>query len=327
MNIEKDSRIVEVFSQDLFNKKKDVNELKDANSYIQEIAHKASPETRHEIAQILSYVIDDGITARLDYLEQIADVKQTVIGEKAKFDIEIDGLKAMFQAKSATTERSKVSQKSVFLDTEEVSIRPVVNFLDLKTGKIDLTRIADQAVDKMELAIVKRIQDSVYAAFKAMGNGVNYNTGSGITKGAFDPILFAMSRVGGGATILGDIEAVSGFTELAGFNSNVPDALAIEHNQNGLIGAYRGAKIAQLNNPFQSNSLTDTELRKYLIYVNPSGDAALRPVKVQLEGDVQAMEATSIDSKETEFRFDKYVGVGVVGARKLMGVYEDSNLS
>lgn len=326
MNFTKDSKIVEVFSKDLLKAEVDKAELKDAKDYIKELASNPNPNNRYEIAQIMSYVINDGLQQRVNYFESLADVKRTGIGEKAQFKIGVDGIKAMFQAKSASTERSKISNKYVSLDTEEVSVRPVVNFLDLATGKVDLTKVAEQATVSLEMAIVKRIQDSIYAAFSAMSSP-NYATGSGIAKATFDPILHAMNRVGGAASIVGDIEALAKFTAIAGFNSNVADALAVEHNQNGMIGTYLGGKLMKLNNPFVPNSLSETELRKDLIYVIPNGDEALRPVKVHFEGGVQTTDApVNINSKEVEFRFDQYVGVGAVGVRKLLGIYEDSAL-
>lgn len=327
MIITKDSRIVEVFSEDLFNKTKDRNELEDAKKYIQELASNPTPDNRYEIAQIMSYVIEEGFNERMNYLDMIADVKETDFQEKAQFEIEVDGLKAMFQAKSASTERSQVSTKYVQLDTEEVSIRPQVNFLDLQSGKVDLTRLADQAARKMEIAVIKRIQDSIYAAFKEMG-GANYATGAGVSKNAFDPIMYAMRRAGGQASIVGDIEALAKFTELSGFDGRVAETLANEHNANGMVGKYNGSALVQLDNPFQANSLNKTELRKDLIYVIPSVEESMNPVKVQFEGGVQYLEGgVDLNSKTTEFRFDRYVGVGVVGARKLLGVYEDSTLS
>lgn len=328
MQITKDSRIVEVFSNELHNKVEDKNELKDAHDYIKELASDPSPDNRYEIAQIMTYIINDGLTERVNYIDMIADVKNTDIGEKAQFRIDVDGLKAFWQAKSATTERSQVSSNYVQLDTDEVSIRPQVNFLDLVTGKVNLVDLANKASRKMEIAIVKRIQDAVYAAFKDLGASPNYATGSGITKASFDPILYAMRRAGGQAAIVGDIEALAKFTELTGFTGKVADGLAIEHNQNGYVGNYNGSPLVQLDNPFQPQSLTDTELRKDLIYVIPNVEEGLKPVKVQLEGGVMSTDApVNIDSKITEFRFDQYVGVGVVGARKLLGIYEDSQLS
>lgn len=327
MKITQESRIVEVFSKEMLNKEVKVSEVDEARKYIQELASNPTPDNRYEIAQILSYLINDNLTERLNYLELIADVKNTDLNEKAQFQIEIDGLKAMFQAKSATTERSKVSNQYFSLDTEEVSIRPVVDFIDLKTGRTDLVRLADQAARKLEMAIVKRVQDAVYTAFSNL-SGVNYATGSGVTKGSFDPILFAMRRAGGQASIVGDPEALSKFTELSGFDGRVPEALAIEHNQNGAIGRYNGSTLVQLDNPFQANSLTETELRKDLTYVIPNVESQLKPIKVQLAGGVQSIDAgVDIDSKQVEFRFDQWVGVGVIGVRKLLGVYEDTSLA
>lgn len=323
--ITKDSRIVEVFSADLTKKEVNKSELKDANDFVKELASNPSPENMYELSQIMSYVINDGFQERVNYLNEVADVKRTGFGEKAQFQLEIDGLKAMFQAKSATTERSKVSTKYLTLDTEEVSVRPVVNFYDLQTGKTNLVRLAQQAAAKMDVAVAKRIQDSVYAAFSALSTP-NYATGNGIVKSTFDPILRAMQRAGGLASIMGDIEALAKFTELTGF-SNVADALAIEHNENGMIGRYGGASLVKLNNPFQPNSVSATELRKDLVYVIPTGDAELRPIKVHFEGDVHAiMPDMNINSKAVEFRFDQYVGTGVAGIRKLLGVYEDTSL-
>ena len=326
MQITKESRIVEVFSKDLLKAEVDRNELKDAKEYIRELASNPNPNNCYEIAQILKFVINDGLTQRVQYLDEIADVQRTGFGEKAQFKIEIDDLKAMFQAKGSTTERSKISNKYFTLDTDEVSVRPVVDLYEIQTGKADFTRIAERAMIKLELEIVKRVQNAVYAAFSAMSTP-NYAAGSGIAKNAFDPILYAMMRVGGSASIVGDIEALSKFTALTGFNNYVAESLAVEHNQNGMIGTYLGAKLMKLNNPFVANSLTETELRKDLVYVIPTGDAALRPIKVQFEGELQSIGTpVNIDSKQMEMRFDQYVGVGVVGVRKLMGVYEDQTL-
>lgn len=327
MKITKDSRIVEVFSKDLLKAEVDKKEVKDANEYIRELASNPNPNNRYEIGQILQYVIDEGLTQRLQYVEQIADVKNTGMGEKAQFKIEVDGLKAFFQAKSSSTERSKISNKYVTLDTDEVSIRPVVNFYELQTGKVDFNRIASQAITQMELKIVKRIQDAVYAAFSALSTP-NYASGAGLVKGTFDPIFNAMMRIAGSVAIVGDIEALSKFTALTGFSNRVPDAYMVEHNQNGMIGQYLGGQLIKLNNPFQVNSLTQTELRRDLIYVIPNGVPELRPIKVQFEGGVQNIDSQiNINSKEMEMRFDQYVGVGAVGVRKLMGVYEDTTLA
>lgn len=171
MQITKDSRIVEVFTSELHNQVEDKNELKDAHEYIQELASNPSPERLYEIGQIMTYIIDDSLADRVNYIDLIADVKNTGYGEKAQFRIDVDGLKAFWQAKSASTERSQVSSNYVSLDTDEVSIRPQVNHLDLATGKVNLTDLSEKAARRMEIAIVRRIQDAIYAAFKDLGTG------------------------------------------------------------------------------------------------------------------------------------------------------------
>lgn len=323
----KDTVIVEVFSKKLAKEDYKLEDLKMANEYISELASELSPQNIYELGEILSYVINDGFTKRVEYIQKIADVKNTAIGEKVNFSIEIDDLKAFFQAKSSTTQRSKVSTKNFSLETDEISIRPIVDFLELQLGKVDLAGLAEKAITQMEIAFTRRVQDVLYAAFSQM-EVPNYAIGDGITKGAFDPLLNNMRRVGGRPTIMGDVEALSQFTELTGFNKHVVESLALEHNNNGHIGNYLGSDIVQLDNPFKAHSLTETELRRDLVYIIPNVEAGLMPVKVQFEGGIQHIPGgTNIDSKQVEFRFDQYVGVGVIGIRKLLAVYQDSTLT
>lgn len=327
MNINKDSRIIEVFSTAMRDEAKvEKAELKDANEYVKDLASRLSPENRYEIAQIMRILIDEDMSQRVQYLDLIADVKHTGFGEKAQFEVAVDDIKAFFQAKSSTTQRSKISSKYFTLDTDEVSVRPVVNFLDLQLGRVNMANIALRASARLELEIVKRVQQVVYDAFSTMSSP-NYAANAGLTAATVDPLINAMSRVGGKPVVIGDIELLSKFTALTGFNSNVADAYMVEHNENGMIGTYKGAKLVKLVNPLVSNSVSTTELRKDLAYIIPTGTPELSPIKVQFEGGLQAIESgINMNSKEIEFRFDQYVGVASIGVRKLMAVYRDTNL-
>jgi len=319
-NITKDSLIVELFA---FDKKSDPA-YKDAIDQIRELASRPTADNRFEIAQIISYAVDTSLNQRVEYLDLIADVKRTEYGIKAEFEIEIDELKAFIQAKGSTTERSKVGKKFATLSTQEVSVRPFVNFHDLAAGKVDIAQLIRRSTDKLENAIVKKVQNVLYAGFSGLSSP-NYASGAGVVKANFDPIVMAMSRVGKPA-IIGDAVILAKLTANAGFNSYVPDQLAVEHNQNGFIGTYIGGNVVKLNNPFEAGSLVNTVLRQDLIYVVPAGSAEIRPLKVHFEGDVQFMEATNIDDKSYEIRLDKYIGVGLVGDVKYLGVYEDTTL-
>lgn len=319
-DINKDSLIVELFA---FNKKDDA-QYKDAVDQVRSLASRPTADNRYEIAQIIRYAVDANLNQKLDYLDIIADVIRTEYGAKAEFEMEIDNLKAFFQAKASTTERSKVGKKFATLSTQEVSVRPYVNFHELATGKVDVGQLITKASEKMEIAITKKVQTVLYAGFSGLASP-NFASGAGVVKNTFDPILTSMSRVAK-PVILGDAAVLSKLTALTGFNNVVAESLALEHNQNGFIGTYLGGNVVKLNNPFEVNSLTNTMLRQDLIYVIPAGSNSLRPLKIHLEGDVQSMEATNIDDKSYEVRLDKYVGVGLIGDTKFLGIYEDTTL-
>ena len=52
----------------------------------------------------------------------------------------------------------------------------------------------------------------------------------------------------------------------------------------------------------------------------------MRPLKVEIIGDVQAMDDQKIDDKTYEVRLDLDFGAGIVGSEKYMGIYEDESL-
>jgi len=320
------SPIVELFSANLVAPENVVaSELKDANDFIKELCANPNPNNRYEIAQILRLIVDNQLDLALNYLPTIADVKHIDFGQKAQFQIDLPGVKAFFQAKGSTTERSKVGHTYTTLETDEVSVRPAINFYDLLSGKTDFSKVATESAFRMEMAIAAKVQKTLYDAFSAM-SAPNYGTGNGVVASVIDPIIYALARLGG-VSIMGDIECISKFTALTGFNSIINPEYVKEHNQNGHLGTYKTANIVKMNNQLVQENLTDTVLRKDLLYIVPTGTSANRPLKVVLEGQVSAMEATSINDKMYEVRMDKYVGVGVVGYRKFLGLYKDSSLS
>lgn len=329
-DISKDCQIVELFSANVNRNSQatvQANELKDANEFIKELASNPTPNNRYEIAQILRYVVDNQLNYSLDYLDQIADVQRVGYGERATFQIDLPGIKAFWQAKASTTERSKVGHKYTSLTTDEVSVRPAINFYDLVTGRTDFTKVASEAAFKMELAIAQRVQQVLYDAFSGL-TSPNYAQGNGIVGATIDPIIFAIGRYGA-VSILGDIECITKFTGLTGFNGYVAQDYMKEANENGFLGRYKTANIVKMNNQYvpEDTTFATNVLRKDLLYVLPTGaNKNLRPLKVVLEGEVQAMDATSINDKLYEVRMDKNVGVGIVAYRKMLGMYEDTSL-
>jgi hypothetical protein len=187
-----------------------------------------------------------------------------------------------------------------------------------------MAEVIDDAVRAMEEKIVNYIETACYTAF-ATYSSPNYASGSGIVATSIDPLIVAMSRFGKPA-MFGDLAIISKLTALAGFNSNVADLLAIEHNMNGYIGNYKGASVNKMVNYFTDNALTTTALKKDVIYIVPAGSSELRPLKAVFEGDVFTMDGTQIDDRSWEILLAQNFGCGVVGDKKLMAVYEDTAL-
>jgi hypothetical protein len=321
----KTDKAVEVFTASILHKANDKDiEIEEARQAIRTLAQTPSPANRWEIAQIMGFVIDNVLAERMNYLDYIADVKNVGMGEKAQFAIELDGLQAFIIAKGATVERSKVLNKYITVDTEAVGIRPFVNFTELASGKVNFDRLAVQAADKMEQKMIQRIEAVLYSAFAGYA-APNYASGSAVVPATFDQQLRAFQRYGD-VSIVGDIDVISQLTSLTGFNNVVADPLMVEHNQNGFIGTYKGANVVKLINPFADANMSGTVLRNDLLYIVPSGDPAMRPLKVVFEGGIQSMDQTNINDLSYEMRFDRLFGVGIAAGVNLLGVYEDTSI-
>lgn len=320
----KDSRIVELFAKDSVGLEVDQNDLYKGNEYMRSLAGKADPTSLFELGEIMRHTINEGVTRKTNYLDEVADVRRTALGETAQFEIELDDLHAQTQAHSGTTKASQISKRFQTIENEEVSIRPKVNFYDLKTGRTDFSRLVERAQEEMSVEIARLVQSKFAKAYE--DSGVLYAAGGGIVKGNIDPLITTMRRIGGSPAIFGDPEALLGFTEATGFDGRVPDDLVIELHQNGIIGKYLGSYLTQLQNPLQRRSF-ETELRKDLIYIIPALAEELRPLKVHFEGGIEQFQNTNIDSKAHEFRFDQLVGAEIIGDRKLMAVYQDTELT
>jgi len=96
----------------------------------------------------------------------------------------------------------------------------------------------------------------------------------------------------------------------------------MNYNKNRHLGIYRGANVVQLINPLIRGSLTDTMLRRDLIYIVPSGSPEMRPLKVVFEGDMVMRERENFEDGSYEMVLGKHFGAKVIGAEKYLGLYE-----
>lgn len=320
-------KAVEIFTAMNLGKIKSTEiEVAEARSAMRELAKNPSPNNRYEIAQLIAFTVNDILEQKTNFVETFADVQNVGLDEKAYFDVELDGIQAFIQAKGATTQRSKVLTKKISIDTEAVSVRPVVDFISLAQGKVNFDAIINDAAFKMENAKLGRIQNVLNTAMKTYADP-NYNTGAGVVPATLDPMIVAFSRLGQ-VSLVGDLAVVSKLAKETGWTGAFSTDIVNQQNQNGYIGNYNGAIVSKIVNPFVQHSLTQTYLKKNLLYILPSGMASLRPLKVVNEGNIVPMENTNIDDRSFEVRLDQHFGAAVViGSVAYMGMYEDSSVT
>lgn len=330
--ITKSSNLVKVLVASARNESQDSKLLDEANAYVKELASDLSPDHKYKIAQIVGFTVNEMIKPATDWLAQLADVKNVGYGDKAQFKTPLNGIKAFVQAKGSTTARSKVASKAITLDTVEISARPVINIVELLSGQTDMAELIRKATYEMELAEYKLVQDALTAAATNWASPY-YASGSGIVKATLDPMIRHWMRMSAGATpvLLGDIDIIAKLSEQTGFTAatgtqQFADGIINEHNMNGFIGVYSGARVANMINPVKDDDTLTFDHDK--LFILPAGvDASMRPLKVVHEGDVISQEETNIDDKSYEVRLDRYVGAGViVGDRPYLSVYEDLTL-
>ena len=308
------------------NKEVDVTEKGKLMDKIKLLASTPNPQNRYELGQLIGFSVNSILDKRLNWLDNIADVRRGSVGDNPEFKVPYSGLVAKVGAKGGTPEVSMVFNKRVTIDTNDVSIRPKVDYSQLAQNPELIMRMIEESAIAIENAIVIDIQDKLYTTFSAL-SAPNYASGAGIVKATFDEQLRAIQRFGM-VSVLGDITQIHGLTDLTGFSNRVADDLMIEHNNRRHLGTYLGASVTELENRYlDDSSLAETNLalRDDLIYGLYTGDANSRPLKVYYGGDLRVMERTNEEDESIEYFMRVTFGSLVVGNQKRMFIYEDTN--
>lgn len=249
----------------------------------------------------------------------VADTKNIAYGDKAAFKVRTGGIKAYIQAKGSTTARSYVADSQILVETKEISARPAINIIDLRTGRVnmaDLIRQANVAMTNKKLVLIEAV---LHDAIDNFGSPF-YGTGTGIVKATLDAQLNYFRRLGP-VTILGDNAAVAQLAPLTGmainanttqFSGNMID----ENNNNGFIGKYNACDVVAMTNAYEEGATTPILATDWL-YILPGGVSAdLRNLKIVNEGSVNAMPSQNIDDMVYEVRLDQWFGAAFVVAQK-----------
>ena len=300
-------------------------ELAEARETMKELAARIDSDKgiRKEMGEILTVVVNEAFQQRTNYIDLFADTARTGINVRQNFEYIQDGTSAEFTAKGVAGERGTISKVYDTITTKHITTRPYIQWLDLKSGRINFDDIVIRSVEKMEVAMVQDIETTMYNAFSTFA-APNYNTGTGIDSTIINPQIDAFARASNGAvSLIGDVTALGGIDSIAGFNAKLPESLAIQHNKDRFIGVYHGANVVQLPNPFIRGSLTSTVLRTDLLYIVPSGDASMRPLKIQFEGDIWYREKEDFETGDWEQAMGMIYGAKVMSIDVvMMGMYK-----
>ena len=325
IEIKKDSKLIKVLADQSKGVRVDSASTEEANAIVRELAQDPSPKNRYQIAQTVAFTVNELQQGELDFLSNIADIKNIGYNDKAAFNVKTRGIKAYYQAKGSTTPRSYVAGKQILVGTEEISARPAINLMDLRTGRVQMSDLIAEANREMTNMKLLKIESVLHAALSNYSSPF-YGTGTGLVKNTVDAQIAYFRRLGP-VTLLGDLAAVSQFAGLTGMamsdsiTQHSEDQIN-EFNNNAYLGRYNGCNVVCMNNAYEAGKTTPilSEDMIYIIPGNVSGD--YRNLKVVNEGSVQAFDSQNIDDLVYEIRLDQWFGAAfVTGELPTIGAY------
>lgn len=331
-----DCNMVKVLVAESRHESVDSDKSESVHAKLRELASHPTPNNRFMIAEIIGYAVDEiDRTTDNNWLPNVADVKEVGFGVHPQFQCRLEGVRAYWQAKGATTPRSKIANKAMILETGAISSRPVVNIVEMQNGLFDMAALINDAHYQMEIEELKYYQKVLLGGVGTAFQAPYYGFGTDVDPGVFDPMLRFWMRMsnGGAPAILGDIEIVHKLAHCEGFQYDQNGSMQYDGNfigefyRTGRVATYLGGNVINLMNPLVEPG-DDFVFNKKFAFILPTfADATMRPLKVVKEGGIQTMDATNIDDQTFEVRLDRYIGAGIVyGDRPYMSIYEDKSL-
>lgn len=327
IKIDRDSKLIKLFAAQVRNERVDSDKAEEANQIISELVTDFNRDKADMIAQTVAFTVNELQKGALDFLGNVADVKNINAGDKAAFKTRLGGIKAYLQAKGATTARSYVADKQILVDTQEIAARPAINIIDLRAGRVnmaDLIREANQAITNKKLLKIEQVLHGAIDDFSSPF----YGTGTGVVQATLDAQLNYFRRLGP-VNILGDNSAVAQLAPFTGMAINATPTwqysgnLIDEHNNNGFIGRYNGCNVIAMDNAYEAGATTPILATDWLYIIPGNMSPDMRNLKVVNEGGVETMNAQNIDDRTFEVLLYQWFGAAfVVGHNPTIGAYK-----
>lgn len=339
------SPVVEIFaamvngeSLDHFGKKADK-----AVAYIRELGERAAngdSSAAVELNTLRRFVIEQPIMSELQLLGVFGTYQNVGIDETIEREVyDTVGERSREQAAGGDVV-FPVTTKYVYpVPTITVSGGYAVDYRRIAKGDMShenagMQIVKNDILNRAKAAIVKKICATINAA-----TGVkHFLESSTLTKGAVDAELTALRRYGR-LTIAGDYGVLSQFTPWAGYsatiNGNAVTGISQkaldEIAQTGLLGAYNGCVLAEIENPYDEGALTSdgknfkTLLPAGVAFVIPTGIQS--PIATWTRGGLTSFTGNDVKSGKVMTRFDIEVAADIAKGREhMIGVLYDNTL-
>ena len=206
---------------------------------------------------------------------------------------------------------------------------------DMSKENEGMAQVRIDIMNRAKRAIIKKVYDAVKNA-----TGVKYWVeAAGLTKSAVDGVIGNVRRIGR-PTVVGDYALLSEFTPWAGYVGSITpntilgisDEIINELAQNGLLGMYNGAVLAEIDNPYDFTAMNaggtnfETMLPQGLGFVLPTGGKS--PIMTWTRGGLTSFSGNDVKTGRVLTRFDLEVACDVAKDREFeIGVLLDTNLT
>ena len=210
---------------------------------------------------------------------------------------------------------------------------------DMTKENQGMEQVRIDIMNKAKRAIIKKVYTSIHNA-----TGVKYiHEHAGLTKTGMDTVIGKIRRFGR-PTVIGDYAILTQFTPWAGYAANVAvggstanilnvsEKVMNEIQQNGILGMYNGAILAEMTNPYDETQLNaagtdfETMLPQGLGFVVPTGGDS--PIATYSRGGLTSFTGNNVKNGRIETRFDLEVGCDVAkGQEYKIGMFLDENLT
>lgn len=314
-----------------------------AVEYIKELGSRSEmgdPVAISELNTLRRFVIEGPLMQEMKLLGIFGSYQNVGFDETIEREIHThSGERSRLQAANGDVVFPVITKERYTVPTFTVSGGYAVDYRRVALG--DMSK-ENEGLNQVKIDIRNRalaaIVDRVYKAIKA-ATGVKYMCeDAGLTKTNVDNLLANIRRIGK-PTVIGDYALLSQFTPWAGYVgtvanntiTGVSEKVMNELMQNGLMGMYNGAVLAEMPNPYDYMRLNEagdnfeTMLPAGLGFVVPSGGRS--PIATWTRGGLTSFTGNNVHNGMHEMRLDLEVAVDVAkGHEYEVGLLYDTQI-